>query len=269
LLPRSRSFLALDLPGHGLSSRIPDGLAYHTEDNLFILKFLTRQMNWSKISLLGHSMGAVLSFAFATVFPSKTDLLIQIDAIKPEVHSPKKFAKHLELMMLKFMLADLRNKTKSEPPSYTHNKMIQMIHRATLGDVTKENAQFLLNRNMAESKTSPGKFFFSRDSRIKHSLPPTFNHQVSCELAKRLKIPHMFIKASKAPHGDQRECFEEVFEILKKNPKFESHVVESSHYVHLNEPEKIAQLIKTFLEKHERSEGLLSKIIDFGKQKIG
>ena len=30
LLPRNHAYLAIDLPGHGLSSRIPNGMQYHT-----------------------------------------------------------------------------------------------------------------------------------------------------------------------------------------------------------------------------------------------
>lgn len=82
LLSRDQSFLAIDLPGHGLTSRVPDGMSYHSMDNLYLLNFLSKEYNWDKISLMGHSMGSILSFMYASVFPSKVDLLIQIDALK-------------------------------------------------------------------------------------------------------------------------------------------------------------------------------------------
>jgi pimeloyl-ACP methyl ester carboxylesterase len=42
LLPKNVSLLAIDLPGHGLSSRVPDGMAYHFLDNLFLMHGLIK-----------------------------------------------------------------------------------------------------------------------------------------------------------------------------------------------------------------------------------
>jgi pimeloyl-ACP methyl ester carboxylesterase len=79
LLPDHISFLTLDLPGHGLSTWIPNGMSYHSLDNLLLLLHIMKEYNWDKISLLGHSMGSVLSFIFAATFPSKVDLFIGLD----------------------------------------------------------------------------------------------------------------------------------------------------------------------------------------------
>ena len=65
-----------------------DGLAYHSVDNLYFLNLLMKEYNWSKITLLGHSMGSVLSFMFASVFPEKVNFVIAIDALKPHIHNP-------------------------------------------------------------------------------------------------------------------------------------------------------------------------------------
>ena len=257
LLPRDQSFLAIDLPGHGLSSRVPDGLAYHATDNLYILNFLCKEYNWDRISLLGHSMGSILSFIFATVFPAKVDMLIQIDALKPQVYDSVKVVENLEDRIKYFMLADQRNQEKREPPSYTFEEMIERVTAGTHGSVTKETAQYLLKRNIKKSEKFPGKYYFTRDSRLKHSFPSNFQQSVSCELSKRLNMPHMFIKALSAPYWEKREYFNEVLDILKKNPKFENHVVDSTHHVHLTEPEKIAPLITEFLSKHARVDSKL------------
>ena len=89
LLPRHISFLAIDFPGHGFSSRIPDGVGYSTEDNLHFLNLLMKEYNWSKISLLGHSMGAIVSFLYASTYPEKVNFVIALDALKPKVFGPK------------------------------------------------------------------------------------------------------------------------------------------------------------------------------------
>lgn len=73
LLPKEFSYLAIDLPGHGLSSQIPAGMQYHTIDKIYTINHLLKEYNWDKVSLIGHSLGSIISFLFTSVFPSKVD----------------------------------------------------------------------------------------------------------------------------------------------------------------------------------------------------
>lgn len=252
LLPKDQSFLAIDLPGHGLSSRVPDGMAYHGVDNLYLLNFLCKEYNWDKISLLGHSMGSVLSFMFAAVFPNKVDMMIQIDALKPHIHNPARIAENLEERIENFMRADQRNQEKSEPPSYTYEDMVERLESGTYGSVTKDCAQYLLKRNIKRSEKYPGKFYFTRDSRLKYNYSSGFPQEVSVQLAKKLQMPHVFIKAKNSPFYERREYYDEVIDILKTNKDFECHTVDSTHHLHLTEPEKVAPIISAFIEKHRK-----------------
>lgn len=252
LLPKSQSFLAIDLPGHGLSSRVPDGMSYHGNDSLYLLNFLCKEYNWDKISLMGHSMGSIVSFMFATIFPSKVDMLIQIDALKPQVNDPAKVASSLQERIENFMLADQRNQEKGEPPAYTMEEMVDRLNAGTVNSVTKECAGYLLKRNIKRSEKYPGKFYFTRDSRLKYNYSPGFAQPVSIELAKRLNMPHMFMKASQSPYWERKQYFDEIVDILKQNPSFEFHTVDSTHHLHLTEPEKVAPLISDFIEKFRK-----------------
>lgn len=83
LLPPDVAFLSVDLPGHGLSSRLPDGCYYNTIDNLYVIRVIMKQYKWEKLSMIGHSMSSIIGFVFAAVFPDKVDMFIGIDALKP------------------------------------------------------------------------------------------------------------------------------------------------------------------------------------------
>lgn len=48
-----------------------------------------REYNWTKISFMGHSMGAIVSFFYASVYPEKINFVIAIDALKPKVFDAK------------------------------------------------------------------------------------------------------------------------------------------------------------------------------------
>jgi pimeloyl-ACP methyl ester carboxylesterase len=253
LLPKEYSYLAIDLPGHGYSSWIPDGMQYHFIDNIYIVDTLMKEYNWDKISLIGHSLGSILSFTFASVFPKKVDFVVGIDALKPTIFEPVKFASMIENRVDNFILADLRNQEKSEPPSYPIEEMAEKMYKGTNGSVTKECASYLLKRNVRHSTKHPGKFYFARDSRLKFSYNPGFPQAVCIELAKRVNMPYLFIKAKRSPYYEKKEYYEEALNVLKENnPLFEHHLVDSTHHLHLTEPEKISPLISDFILKHKK-----------------
>ncbi|KAG5672035.1 hypothetical protein PVAND_002197 [Polypedilum vanderplanki] len=258
LLPKQFSYLAIDLPGHGLSDWIPDGMQYHNAaDNLYVLHNLMKEYNWDKISLIGHSMGSQIAFVFASIFPSKVDFVIGIDALKPAIHDPVLVSQILEDRIENFMIADKRNQEKSEPPAYAIEEMIEKLVDATGGSVTKDSAQYLLKRNIKRSEKYPGKFFFARDSRLKYSFTSSFPQEVCVELAKRIDMPYMFIKAKQSPYYEKKQYHEQVVDVLTKNPKFEYHLVDSTHHLHLSEPEKVSGIISEFLMKYKTPKGKL------------
>jgi len=236
---------------------MPDGMAYHAIDNMYILNFLCKEYNWDKISLMGHSMGSIVSFMFASVFPNKVDLMIQIDALKPQVRNPTSVAASFEDTMMNFMIADQRNQEKSEPPAYTYDELVERVNSGTFGSVTIESTHYLLKRNVRRSEKFPGKFYFTRDSRLKYSYGNNISQPVSVELAKRLKMPHLFLKAQQSPFRERREYFDEMIGILRENKDFQYHTIDSTHHMHLTEPEKVAPIIAEFIERHQKAKSKL------------
>jgi pimeloyl-ACP methyl ester carboxylesterase len=166
LLPRNHSYLAIDLLGHGFSSRLPNGIHYHTLDYLWQILELQREYGWEKVSIISHSLGAILSFFLASIFPNNVDMLIGIEGLKPTV-TETKFAGVLEKNIKGFMLADEQNRENTEPPLYTFEEMAEKMPKATRGSVTKECAPYLLIRNIKKSEKLLNKFYFNRDNRLK------------------------------------------------------------------------------------------------------
>jgi len=61
--------LTIDFPGHGLSSHVaPVHYDLHVESMLAI-KSVMHHYGWNKFTILGHSLGAIVGFVFAAVFP--------------------------------------------------------------------------------------------------------------------------------------------------------------------------------------------------------
>lgn len=228
-------------------------MQYHyLADNLYVLNYLMKEYNWDKISLMGHSMGSKICFVFASVFPHKTDMVIGIDALKPSVYNPVAVANMLCDRVENFIIADKRNQEKSEPPAYFIEEMVEKMVEGTHGSVTQDAAPYLLKRNIKRSNKYPGKFYFTRDSRLKYSYGSEYPQEVSVELAKRIDIPYMFIKAKNSPYYEKKIYHEEVVDIMKKNPTFEYHLIDSTHHLHLTEPEKVSGIISDFIEKYRK-----------------
>lgn len=98
LLPTNISYLAIDLPGHGQSSHVPEGVTYGSFEFVYILYGIFKDYyKWEKVSLTGHSMGGISCFLFAIAFPEYVDMVISFDALnsrKMEVNEMKRYLKN-------------------------------------------------------------------------------------------------------------------------------------------------------------------------------
>lgn len=76
LVPRFR-VLAMDLRGRGLSDKPPTGYSVdqHVKDVLAVLE----DRGLMTVTLMGHSLGAYISVAFAARYPERVDKLILVD----------------------------------------------------------------------------------------------------------------------------------------------------------------------------------------------
>jgi pimeloyl-ACP methyl ester carboxylesterase len=254
LLPDNLSFLCVDMPGTGLSSKLPPGASYYALDNLYFVDLIREKFKIDNVSLMGHSFGSIISFLYSTIFPNKVNMVIGIDALKSLVFDPDVEIIILEELAKNRIKADKEMNDESSGPAYTEHELYQKLNESleqiTGGGITKEAARCLLPRNTRESKNHPGKFEFTKDSRDRWSFVTFLQQGVSVQLAERLNMPYLFIKARHSPYYDGKENFDQVIESMKKNPKFELEFVDGTHHVHLNDPEKVAPSISRFLEKH-------------------
>ncbi|KAI8115662.1 putative serine hydrolase [Lucilia cuprina] len=250
-LPSNMSFLALDMPGHGHSSWLPMGMHYHSLDYVILIRRIMEEFKWDKISLMGHSMSSINSFVFTALLPDKVDMLIGLDVLKPLTRSANKIIDNYAERIDGSLKVERRIRDKTEPPCYEWDQLVERLHMGTDKSVDLETCKFLLQRNTKPSEHEPHKYYFSRDSRLKTSLFYAFSQDVPVQMAKRINCPHLFIKALQGPYYEKKEYYDQVLSILKHNPKFEYHEVDGTHHVHLNEPEKVAKIINSFLHKYK------------------
>lgn len=264
LLPDHVSYLAIDLPGHGLSSTIPLGQVYSTDFYVYVLHLIRIKYQWEKISLLGHSMSSVHSFIYASLFPDEVDMIIGISFLRPHVLTPSASVEVMQRTLNNTVQADLRAQQypTREPPAYEYEEMVRQTMKLIRSN--RVPAEIMLRRGIFQSKTDSSKFCYSRDRRVQKYFF-TISRKVSLEMARRIKfIPHCFIKGCNEEQVyneiENKSHFDEAVALIQEiNPDFECHLIDGGHFVHLVEIHPTAEIISAFIRKY-RPPSIVSKI---------
>lgn len=252
LLPSNLSYLALDLPGHGLSAHIPDAMNYNVLDYIFVLNDLKEAFRWPKISLIAHSMGSIAAFIFTALFPDKVDMIVALDTIKVQVFSPRMTVKLMQYRGERTLLADQRNRDPdSDKPVYDYDELFDRVVDGSMQSIDRDKAKYMLTRGARESEKFPGKYYFTRDGRVKYMFAVHFDQSTCLEMIKQIRIPYLFIRAQDKNFSESPKYIKETISTFQQiNPHFKVFYVPGTHHVHLNAPESIANEITAFLHKY-------------------
>lgn len=252
LLPKHIGVMCIDLPGHGLSPKLPKGIVYHAVDYVCVILRIMDEYKWQKVSLLAHSMSSMISFIFASLYSDRLDMLISIDVVRTRYRDPNSQIEFMRNNIEKYLVEDERLLLahQMEPPSYTREQLLKLMYEGSDRSVTLENCKHILERNVTKSTKYPDKYYFSRDGRVKYYFEFTTSPPFAAELARKMhNVPFCVIKGSQSNFIDEQS--EEVIDILlTNNPHFELHVVEGTHHVHLNNPQDVAAIVTPFINRH-------------------
>jgi len=247
LLPAHLSILAIDLPGHGLSSRYPPGSVYHNTEDVIAIRRMVKQQNWSqKLVFMGHSLGSIYSFIYAAIFPDEVEKYIGFDLVKPTNINLDRFIKNTGKDINKF-LKFIANPDFS--PEYPWDEIVDKQYIGSGKSLTIESAKILLERGSYRSKVKEGHFGFTRDIRQMFGLMSSIPYEHIHELASKIKCEVLNIKFRQAPHYEDEKYYRETLDLFRKNAKrLEYHEVDGSHHGHLNNPENVASIVSKFLQ---------------------
>ncbi|CAG9836769.1 unnamed protein product [Diabrotica balteata] len=247
-------------------------MLYHMANYLLVIKSLSKTFEWPNTSLMGHSLGAVTSYIYSMLYPSEVDYLICLDAAKPMVS--KKQPTSIMRQHSKNSSNIINFLTSGEPPSYTIEEIAKLVSTAHKHSILPENAKYIYERNIAPSEVNPGKFYFTRDPRLKTGSFSTYCQRDLVELAQLITMPIFIAKAKDSVYYEDKENFYEVMDVVKRSSSdFDFNYVSGSHHVHLNHPENVFPgLINNFLRKNsvkDRSKGgIIEDIIVNNEKRI-
>lgn len=248
LLPDHVGVLCIDHPGLGRSSPYPDGIQHSLYAWVSVLRRVVRHFKWKRVSLMGHSIGGAACNLYASFYPENhVDLLIAIDVLSISYKTSSEYIKWIANSVERML------KPKPNPKLYT-KQQLEKVRWGPAPSVSTENSQSLKDRSLHASPTDPEKFYFARDLRIVHYTSFPNGVELVREINRRIKnVPYLLIKASDS--NFVRDTDLTVLAILRKqNPKFEYHLAEGDHYVHINDPKQLAAWITPFINRHRPAE---------------
>lgn len=235
--------MCLDSPGHGRSSHFPPGFRITLECYILAIKRVVDHLAWTTFDCIGHSMGGMMASLFASVYPEHIKKLVMIDCAGPESVEPQDTVHTLKNFCDSLLTVERKTANQS-PPSYTYEQAVNLILTKRPSQLTRQSADVLIQRSLQQHPD--GRYSFSTDQRLKVDYSQIFTplqqlyaiHEISCPVLYLVAVEN---KLQKSPN------IKLVRKIYKTNPNIHVIKVNGNHDVHLNHPDRIVDVINTFL----------------------
>jgi len=249
LLLKNTSILAIDLPGHGLSSWLPPGFMYNEIVYFLLIKRIKNYFGWKKIKLLVHSLSAMTTYWYAANFPADLQYVIALDFYK----FPSIDAITYSNLFMNAVDTFFKLEKNSVQPNYTYDELIKKGLANIISDMDEATYKILMSRGSRQRED--GKYIINRDPRLRvipiHTLVAQ-EHQE--QYAKLITSPYLIIKGSTL-YEEKEEDFYRPIEIMKSvndNVHFKilSTISKTAHHFHLTHAKETAAIIKPFLEQY-------------------
>lgn len=236
LMPLINSYhgLAVDLPGHGLSSHIPSCAYYHFIDCVSQIIALLDKFNYDKFILIGHSLGACLASIVAGSIPNKISKLILLDAIGPLSTSANlALTKYKQYLKRSKILTNKKNtQYKSISDACKHREMNGYIRKGLLKEIVTRGLTCM-----------EGHYQWSHDSRLMLPSPLRMTENQVLAFLKEITAPTLLISASNGFKVDKNIYINRIAAVKNITTK----EINCGHHLHLEEPRLCADLINAFL----------------------
>lgn len=224
--------VALDLPGHGLSDHRPPGAGYNIWDYAYDILQTAEQFGWQRFSLLGHSLGGIVSVLLAGAMPERIERLALIDGLIPYTGEAESAPRKLGEALRALLAVDRKRK-----PVYASFDQAVAARMKGVGAVSREAAERLAQRGLMPV---PGGYTWRTDPRLMLPSPLRLTLAHAQAFAQRVECPTSLIIARQGLMTDAK-----VIEFIDSLP-FESHRLHGGHHLHLDDDEGAAAIAAVF-----------------------
>ncbi|MFA5959949.1 MAG: alpha/beta hydrolase [Tatlockia sp.] len=228
--------IAIDLPGHGLSSHLPVGCNYHLIDGIFIVLQVIEALQLKKVHLLGHSLGACLASLIAGVSNEHIASLALIEGLGPFTHPEDTCC--AQLTGYAQLLLDAKNSQARPYPS----RKAAIQGRVKHGFLEAPLVALLAKRGVHKRGDS---YYWRHDRRLATVSPlrMTENQVLSC-------LSNIAAKTCLILARESLLFREELVEQRVNAVKHISvHRLQGGHHLHMENPESLAQCLNAFYQE--------------------
>lgn len=234
LIPLLDNFnvVAIDLPGHGKSSHRSADAHYHLLDYVHDLHCLVHAQGWKDFSIVGHSLGGIISSMYCATFPELVKNFVCIESAgpltEPESSSVEQLRKAIQSRIV----------TSEKPIRHPESLASIVAARQRVSDLSPENAETILQRNITQDKPS-GTIEWSTDKRLRTVSSLRLTQDQAEVLMANIQCPVHFILGDKG--------FSKVKDLMQHRKKLFQNakisIVEGGHHVHMESHKNIAEII--------------------------
>ena len=238
LLPWLSDFdvVALDLPGHAGSDHRAPGYDYMLVDWIHDVLDALDALDWSRVKLLGHSMGGAIATMVAVAAPERIERLALIEALGPLNGDPAEAGTRLRKAVA------ARRALKPGRPARLIPDIEQAVDaRLAVSQMSREAARLIVERNL---RAVDGGWAWRSDPRL--TLPSHLRVEEASILAwlRALEVPTFVLCAEPFPPYFTPEIRDHRVAQVRD---CEMRVLEGGHHLHMEQPEAVAALLRPFL----------------------
>ena len=239
-----KHIVAIDWPGHGHSIHRSLDAHYHFIDWVYDLLQLFELNNWQQVDIVAHSMGGMVASAFAAAFPEKVKSLTLIDSIGFINTIEKKTTKQLrDGMLSRFKGSRLNIEKKGTKKKNYYQSIDSAIKaRVNFSDLSYELAKLIVERGIIKELKG---YRWRSDERLRNISPYRLSLKQAQQLIFDIECPVQLIYATNGL--DMVRSGMKDFKVLFKKITLVELV--GGHHVHMEQPQRTAELIQHFIAK--------------------
>ena len=236
---RGIELVAPDLPGHGASAHLAPGADYSFAAAVNAVLDIADALGWDRFSLLGHSMGAGISSLVAAACPQRVERLVAIEALGALAEVPERTVSRLRDAIAAYRA--LRGKSLRVFPDLAIAVRARMAAGAQVGSRLEERAaRLLVERGVVPVE---GGFTWSSDPRLTLPTMHRMTEPQIRDLVSGIECPARVIFAEPAQPYLPDPLRRDRAGLL---PAGELIVIDGGHHLHMEQPERIADVIGDF-----------------------
>ncbi|KAM3864750.1 serine hydrolase-like protein [Diretmus argenteus] len=188
LLPQECRYVAVDLAGHGRSSHRPDGICYTFPAYVGDVRRVVDALQWTKFSIIGHSMGGNIAGLFSALYPEMVDAVVLLDSYGFLPTDVKEIPKVMRQGMDEMLQFEKRKEERKERV-YTYEKAAERLLAAN-PTLSEQSVHMLLERGLSPVD---GGVVFSRDFRINLKNIVRITVEQSLEMQSRIQASVLLV----------------------------------------------------------------------------